>query len=64
MIPKEVQYNSVFSTAEVAGSKEPEAAKKLIAFLTSKKTAAAIKQSGMERLKAHWLEARLRTPAN
>jgi molybdate transport system substrate-binding protein len=51
-IPANVQYNSVFSAAEVAGSKEPKAAKLLIAFLASKKTATAIKQSGMEPLRA------------
>lgn len=51
-IPASLQYNSVFSAAEVIGSKEPEAAKKLIAFLASKKTATAIEQSGMEPLGA------------
>jgi len=48
-IPREIQYVSVFSAAMVAGSKEPEAAKRLIAFLASEKAAAAIKNSGMER---------------
>lgn len=51
-IPQKVQYNSVFSAAEVAGSKEPEAAKRLIAFLASEKAVAAIKNSGMEPLKS------------
>jgi molybdate transport system substrate-binding protein len=47
-IPKEIQFISVFSAAVVAGAKEPEAAKQLIAFLKSDKATAAIKQSGME----------------
>ncbi len=34
-VPAEIQYVSVFSTAMVAGSKEPESARRLIGFLTS-----------------------------
>jgi molybdate transport system substrate-binding protein len=49
-IPTEIQYISVFSGAVVAGSKEPEAAKKLLAFFTSKKAGAAMKNNGMEQL--------------
>ena len=47
-IPADVQYISVFSAAVVAGSKEPEASKRLIAFLSSEAATAAIKRSGME----------------
>jgi molybdate transport system substrate-binding protein len=47
-IPTEIQYVSVFSAAMVAGSKEPEAAKRLIAFLASENAIRAIKKSGME----------------
>ena len=47
-IPSEIQYVSVFAAAVVAGSKEPEASKRLIAFLASEKASAAIKKSGME----------------
>lgn len=50
-IPQKLQYNSVFSAAEVAGSKEPEAAKQLIAFLASEKAVEAIKKSGMKPLR-------------
>jgi molybdate transport system substrate-binding protein len=47
-IPAEVQHISVFSAGVVAGSKEIEASKRLIAFLTSGNAAAAIRKSGME----------------
>ena len=47
-IPTEIQYVSVFSAAVVAGSKEPEAATRLIAFLSSGNAVAAIRKSGME----------------
>jgi molybdate transport system substrate-binding protein len=47
-IPAEIQYVSVFSAAMVAGSKEPEASKRLIAFLASENAAKVIKKSGME----------------
>jgi molybdate transport system substrate-binding protein len=47
-IPPEVQYVSVFAAAVVAGSKELEASKRLIAFLVSENAAMAIKKSGME----------------
>jgi molybdate transport system substrate-binding protein len=48
-LPTEVQYISVFAAAVVAGSTEREAARRLIAFLTSDRAAPAIKNSGMER---------------
>jgi molybdate transport system substrate-binding protein len=51
-IPKEIQYISVFSAAMVAGTKEPKVAKQLLDFLTSEKAKAAIKESGMEPVKA------------
>ncbi len=47
-IPMEIQYVSVFSAAVVAGTKEPESSKRLIAFLTSKSATKAIQNSGME----------------
>jgi molybdate transport system substrate-binding protein len=47
-IPAEIQYISVFSTALVAGSKESEASKRLIAFLKSESAVKAIRNSGME----------------
>lgn len=47
-IPDEVQYAAVFSTALVSGSREPDAARRLIAFLTSESAQAAIRSSGME----------------
>jgi molybdate transport system substrate-binding protein len=47
-VPEEIQYISVFSAAVVEGSKEPEGSRRLIAFLSSEKTASAIKESGME----------------
>jgi molybdate transport system substrate-binding protein len=49
-IPAEVQYISVFSAAVVAGSKQPEEAKRLIMFLASEAATTAIKKSGMEPL--------------
>lgn len=47
-IPAEIQYVSVFAAAVVVGSREPEACKRLITFLASEKTTAAITKSGME----------------
>jgi len=47
-IPGEIQYVSVFATAMVAGSKESESAKRLIAFLMSESGKAAIRKHGME----------------
>jgi molybdate transport system substrate-binding protein len=47
-IPAEIQYVSVFAAARVAGSKEPEASKRLIAFLASESARTAIQKSGME----------------
>ena len=47
-IPAEVQYVAVFAAAVVAGSKEMEASNRLIAFLASEATTAAMKKNGME----------------
>jgi molybdate transport system substrate-binding protein len=47
-IPREVQLIQMFAAAIVAGSKEAEAGRKLIAFLTSSGTVSAIRQNGME----------------
>jgi molybdate transport system substrate-binding protein len=52
-IPADLQFLSIFSGAIVTGSKEGEAAKRLLAFLASDKVAAAIKKAGMELPKAH-----------
>jgi molybdate transport system substrate-binding protein len=49
-VPAEIQEPSVFSAAVVAGAKEVESAKRLIAFLASQSASAAIKHSGMEPL--------------
>jgi len=49
-IAQEVQLNQVFAAAVVAGSKEVEAAKRLIAFLASDRASAAISRGGMEPL--------------
>ena len=51
-LPAEIQYVSVFSAAMVRDSKEPQAARKLLAFLVSEKAKAAITNSGMEVLAA------------
>jgi molybdate transport system substrate-binding protein len=49
-IAEEIQLHQVFSAAVVAGSKNVEAAKRLIAFLTSERASAAIRRGGMEPL--------------
>ena len=49
-IAQEVQLNQVFAAAVVTGSKEVEAAKRLIAFLASDRASAAISRGGMEPL--------------
>ena len=47
-VPTEVQYVSVFSAAITSNARQPDAAKRVIAFLGSPDAAAAIKNSGME----------------
>jgi molybdate transport system substrate-binding protein len=48
-IPAELQLIQTFCAAIVAGSKEAEAAGRLIAFLASENAAAAIGSNGMDR---------------
>jgi molybdate transport system substrate-binding protein len=50
VIAEEIQLNQVFAAAVVAGSKEVEAAKRLIAFLASERASGTIRSSGMEPL--------------
>ena len=47
-IPTNLQRVAVYAAAIVVGSKEPEASRRLIAFLSSDSATAAIKKSGME----------------
>ena len=47
-IPTELQHTAVYAAAIVVGSKEAEAARRLIAFLSSDGATEAIKRSGME----------------
>ena len=47
-LPADVQSVTFYAAAIVAGSKEIENSRKLIAFLASDRAAAAIKKSGME----------------
>jgi molybdate transport system substrate-binding protein len=48
-IPSEIQFVPVFTAALVKGGKEPEASKRLIAFLASEKATSAIENTGMKR---------------
>ena len=50
VIAEEIQLPQIFSAAIVAGSKEIDAAKRLIAFLTSQSAAETIRRGGMEPL--------------
>ena len=50
VIAEEIQLNQVFAAAVVAGSKEIDAAKRLIAFLTSERASGTIREGGMEPL--------------
>ena len=47
-LPAELEYREVYAAAIIAGSKQAEAATRLIAFLSSEPATAAIKRSGME----------------
>ena len=47
-VPAEVQYVAVFAAAVVAGSKDIERSKQLIAFIASERVTAALKKNGME----------------
>jgi molybdate transport system substrate-binding protein len=48
-IPAEIQFVQVFVAGLVKGAKEPEASKRLIAFLASEKATPAIEKTGMKR---------------
>jgi molybdate transport system substrate-binding protein len=48
-IPEEIQLVQTFAAAVVKGTKEPEASKRLIAFLASDKSTPAIEKTGMKR---------------
>jgi len=50
-LPAELQLVQTFSTAVVSGSKQPEEARRLVAYLRSVGAQAAIKTSGMEPVK-------------
>lgn len=50
VIADEIQLNQIFAAAIVAASKGTEAAKRLIAFLTSESAAQTIRRGGMEPL--------------
>jgi molybdate transport system substrate-binding protein len=50
VIADEIQLHQIFAAAIVAGSKEIEAAKRLIAFLTSEPAAQTIRRGGMDPL--------------
>jgi molybdate transport system substrate-binding protein len=49
MIPAEIQFVPVFTAAVVKEGKEPQASKRLIAFLASEKATSAIEKIGMKR---------------
>lgn len=48
VLAEEIQLNQIFAAAIVAGSKEVEAAKRLIAFLSSERASEKIRSGGME----------------
>jgi molybdate transport system substrate-binding protein len=48
-IPDNIQFVQVFAAAVVKGAKEPEASKRLIAFLASDKATPAVEKTGMKR---------------
>ena len=50
VIAEEIQLNQIFAAAIVAGSKEVDAGKRLIAFLSSERASGTIRSSGMEPL--------------
>lgn len=50
VIAEEIQLHQIFAAAVVAGSKNAEAAQRLIAFLTSERAAPTIRRLGMEPL--------------
>jgi molybdate transport system substrate-binding protein len=52
-LPKQIQYISVFSAAQVATSTKGDQARQLIGFLASAKASSAMRDSGMEPMGAH-----------
>jgi molybdate transport system substrate-binding protein len=48
-IPANIQFVQVFTAAVVKGAKDPEACKRLIAFLASEKATSAVEKMGMKR---------------
>lgn len=48
-VPAEIQFVQTFAAAVVKGTKEPEASKRLIAFLASDRATPAIEKTGMSR---------------
>lgn len=48
-MPAGIQFVPVFAAALVKGTKEPEASKRLIAFLASERATPAIEKTGMKR---------------
>jgi molybdate transport system substrate-binding protein len=48
-IPAEIQFDQVFAAAIVKGARDPDAAKRLIAFLASKEATPVVEQLGMKR---------------
>jgi molybdate transport system substrate-binding protein len=50
ILAEEIQLHQIFAAAVLAGSKELDAAKRLIAFLASERAAPAIRSGGMEPL--------------
>jgi molybdate transport system substrate-binding protein len=47
-LPPEIQEITMFSAGLAAAAREPDAARALVAYLTSPDAAATIRQSGME----------------
>ena len=48
-IPSEIQLDQVFAAAVLKGANDPNAAKRLIAFLASEKATPAVEKTGMRR---------------
>jgi molybdate transport system substrate-binding protein len=48
-IPADLQFVQLFAAAVVKGAKNPEASKRLIAFLASEKATPTVEKMGMQR---------------
>jgi molybdate transport system substrate-binding protein len=48
-IPADIQFVQMFAAAVVKGAKDPEASKRLIAFLASARATSAVERTGMKR---------------